>query len=454
MVLTNLSTNISTYIITVTAVDATGAPLTGASAFSNSTGVSSSLATHLETLPTIGTQLTTVTGYYTILVNGFDICGNQFNLTAYAHVVAPTPMIDFSMANSTPNPTTIDATATSLSSFYEVYNCPGVNLTLTPASSYITSYSIEVRSITSSGVLLSGGSYLGDVSTLYSTICPTNLFSLPAPIGTWLDNPANAGYYEIIVNAETICGTFIAETSYVHLNTPPSPVTVNLQINNAISGTPCWSETASSMCPTGTYTLTYNIGTSTFGANFITSYSRQIDEVDCSSGAVISNVYTDGTLIPVSSSTTGCIGLGLNSISIGGSTGYFLTKLGHCYKLTVTGYNACGSASDWSYFDVNGAYKTAPSSVISVAGNSDQVTLQSNPIHNIAQFNLHLVVDRTVSLFVYNVQGQVVNNAYNFKNIKSGEQTLSIDLSEVPSGFYTYKILCDGIPFIGKIVKD
>jgi predicted GH43/DUF377 family glycosyl hydrolase len=84
-----------------------------------------------------------------------------------------------------------------------------------------------------------------------------------------------------------------------------------------------------------------------------------------------------------------------------------------------------------------------------------------NPTHNIVDFRWMMDDQRSVSLRVYNAQGQEVATVLD-KELPAGEQNVRYDMSGLPAGIYYYRLSASGLrppvaglrsPASGKIVK-
>ncbi len=86
-----------------------------------------------------------------------------------------------------------------------------------------------------------------------------------------------------------------------------------------------------------------------------------------------------------------------------GIQGYFVSKIGKCYKLTVTVYNECGSASDDSFFEIDSrAYrlKNPNGSIIEENSNYSDFRIQLFPNPVINHFNLTIEMNETDQVMI------------------------------------------------------
>ncbi len=332
--------------------------------------------------------------------------------------------------------------------FLDVYTCGNILLNIT--SSGAAEYSLSVQSCDVNGSVISGGGYLNVNSTYMPLVSQVNLMYLPGGgiYAHWLSDPAHIGYYKVTLLTKNMCGDVSpAKVMYIKLNGPPSAANINFQINNSMTGVPCNSKTIATPCPTGTYSGSYNIGTGSYITNNISSYSRKIEEVNCSTGSVISLLYQDASPVIPANPSGSSMALGLNAINIGGNTGYFATHAvtGKCFKFTLTAYNACtSSASDWSYLTFDGAYKPGreeeqpPVSILNIDGK--EVELFPNPVKDWLNIRLpngqHVFSGAKLRAEVWDIVGRKIS----VQNLDNDGLIQRINMSDLPSGVYFLKI--------------
>ena len=81
-----------------------------------------------------------------------------------------------------------------------------------------------------------------------------------------------------------------------------------------------------------------------------------------------------------------------------------------------------------------------------------------NPFDHTTTILYSLEQSATVSLYIYDMQGRVVNKLLDRENQPAGTSQVdwngtNLQGGEVPSGVYFYSIMIDGVPFSGKVVK-
>lgn len=340
--------------------------------------------------------------------------------------------------------------------FIDLYSCNALTLNNLSSTGYLpplTLYyglSYTVQSCDVNGNVITGAAYLNyssdwrlSTSTVNLKSLPTGTVFSPGPAQTWLADPTHYGYYKIVVTVRNTCGATSSKISYIKLNAPTSPVSMNLQINQA-GGAICYTHNILANCDqTGIYGLGFNLGTpgSTFASNNIDNYSRKIEEVDCGTGAVTSLLYEDATpQVPVSPSGS-LIALNLNSAVINGSAGYFANHpadvLGKCYKLTVTVANACSSVSDYSFFKIapNGYWKPG----VSGENTTETFSIFPNPATDRLMVKYINLGGNPASITIFDLQGKMLLQNTNLSGNGTDMEERMIDISQLNKGMYMYR---------------
>lgn len=311
-------------------------------------------------------------------------------------------------------------------------------------------YILTVQSCDPSGNVVSGTGYLNYSSGLRN-YTPGFLDFKALPVGasgteTWLADPAHFGYYKVTLRCTNACDEISEPTiGYLKLNAPPSAATINFQINNSQTGVPCNNKVISTACPTGIYSGSYNIGApgTTFNTNNISSYSRKIEEVNCSTGALISLLYEDAAPVVPANPNGSSNALGLNALTINGSQGYFAQNpvMGKCYKFTLTAYNACSNASDWSYLTFDGFYRPGNGETDIENANDGQyaIDIYPNPVQNQVSVKFTLSEPTATRFDIYNLQGKLLISTNELKAL-TGMNIRQIDISSLTTGMYIYKL--------------
>jgi hypothetical protein len=334
------------------------------------------------------------------------------------------------------------------------YNCNAINWTATwtgqPASWTIDIFSVDPAT----GNQLFGSPYLNFSTSGTGNIpSPVDLRSIGAPGIPDLFANYLGQTFALRVTATNECGNSTDfMLCYFRVLGPPAQANINLQVNPG-NGTPCpASHNIASPCPASIYSASINMGNS---QGDITYYSLKIDEVDCSAGAVISNIYT-GPQVSVTGASQ-LTAIGLNDLTINGSTGYFVNKCCRCYRVEATIGNACGSSTDYSYikFTVNcnclwsgggGEERSDARQQSSHVG----VRVAPNPMTDFIRF----LPDETGALPA--VRALTVFNALGAVVIRLDSPDLSRPLAaeRLPAGMYSYLLEAEAGPLSGKFVKQ
>lgn len=355
----------------------------------------------------------------------------------------------FGVAQATPsfkiNNTTVNCATSTL-----FYNCNAI--TLNNNSTGATQYQITITPTNSAGTAIGGAIY----NSAWLTTCPTDLKNLPGTNGAWL--ASNTGYFKIAVLEKNSCNVQSASYCiFVQIATTPGP-TENLTIYGKNSTNYNPSQNIASPILVGCYSLGMSIGTGGLGTtNNITGYQYKIEEVNCSTGAVLSTLYNGPT---VAVTTSGAIPtINFNQATINGNTGYFgqncATLIGKCYKLTLVVSNPCGTATDWTYFKIDNPpyYRTANPNV-----KTDEVITKNNfsiaPNPFVNQFNIQYYLDENnkVNVQLFDFTGKEVLNLSNDTWNEKGNHSIEINTNDLPKGMYIYRIQADEVR-TGKIIK-
>lgn len=333
------------------------------------------------------------------------------------------------------------------------YNCNPINWTAfwtgQPASWTIDIFSVDPAT----GNQLFGTPYLNYSTSGTGNIpSPVDLRTIAAPGIPDLFANYLGQTFAIRVTATNECGNSTDfMLCYFRVLGPPAQTNINLQVNPG-NGTPCpASQNIASPCPASIYSASLNMGNS---QGDISYYSLKIDEVNCSTSAVISNVYT-GPQVSVAGASQ-LTALGLNDLEIQGSTGYFVNKCCRCYRVEATIGNECGSSMDYSYikFTVNcsclwggGGDERSDTGQQGLPGG---VRLAPNPVADYIQFfpDETGVFPAVRTLLIFNVQGSAT--------MRMDKPDLSgpVAVDRLPSGVYTYLLETEAGPLSGKFVKQ
>ncbi len=341
-----------------------------------------------------------------------------------------------------------------------VYNCAPINLE-TALGGIITGYSLQVYStdpvtglqITGPGYLNYSGTFVGSPPSSIDLRCLTGA-------GCSLFNAAiAAGHFTFAVRLtiENRCGS-TSKLGHIKVFSAPVDAQAGLQVNNTLTGIPCpASHNPSAPCPAGIYSASINLSNS---QGDISYYQLTIDEVSCSTGALIANVYT-GAQVPVSG-VSGLTALALNGLTINGNTGYFANPawLGRCLKITAVVGNVCGSSSDYTYLNFNGQYFDDPNtegresaSEQSAIAVTKSLLAYPNPFSDKLNISFSLGQASVTDLAVVDATGRIIIRPLSRSFLETGTHTLDVETETWPAGLYTLRLITSAGTESTSIVK-
>ena len=179
-------------------------------------------------LNTIGT----VAGWREIKLIVKDDCERTSSATVLCTIYDPNPTATVGF--------TVNSVNISPGTPLNVYTCDPITLANTTTLSTVGwpyTYSLTLTKTDASGVPLTAPNAYSQTVNVSSF--PLDMKNLPSPIGTWLANDANAGYYKIKLQVANACNPsspFIKESS-IQLSGPP-PLSTTLSISTYDSGLP------------------------------------------------------------------------------------------------------------------------------------------------------------------------------------------------------------------------
>jgi len=305
----------------------------------------------------------------------------------------------------------------------------------------------------------------------FNAIADLKDLPLSPPYDTWLTDANHAGYYKVTLTVDVQCSGVDDEyVGYFYLEQPPSAPLISLLVSDTLlqfdtagnpiinTSTDCNSKNATLMCSAPQNGPRWIAGIGTFGQFNIEQYSRLIERVDCSNGLNPAFVYEDANPILVNANQT-IVNDDLNTISINGSQGFFNdpNKVGNCYKLTVTVFNACGSASDFSFFELdNRLYRLKPQTDEGSTLEehySERVNFYPNPVKNQLTFEIENQEDIVFGAVIYDLSGKKIQNLHQNKRFAKGNHTTTINLNRLSKGIYFLEYSINNIIKREKIVK-
>lgn len=322
----------------------------------------------------------------------------------------------------------------------EVYNCVSIPMVSTISGE---EYKIELYQSDATGALGSSIYSSGWVSGTPSS--PLDLRYLTGTNGDWLSN--HTGYFILKITLSNNCDADVTETAFVCVNAAPTAATVDLQINKANNnGVPVAVDQTLPGVSLGLYSGSYNISNSSGDIEY---YEVKVEEVDCSTGAVIETIYP-ATEIALTQSIGQLTALALNQLTVPDNDTYgweenqgFFAQKGYnmCLKLTVGVGNVCGKSSDWSYVKLDCFCKQG---MTAQSTGEFEVAPYPNPVKSSVNFPIS-----SESLIIKDISGDIVAI-----DAQQGNGVTSINTEGLAAGIYFYEIELDGQRYNGKFVKQ
>jgi hypothetical protein len=300
-------------------------------------------------------------------------------------------------------------------------------------ASTVTLHVFSVDPVT--GTQVSGGTYLDYYWTLPWYNTTIDLRCLPL-LSCDLFNTAIAnGHFHFGIEARWTNRCEGADfLGYFAVIDGPPLADVNLQINNGITGIPCNASTnIQNPCLSGYASCSINIANSQGDIDW---YQIEVAEVDCATGAVLTQIYA-GAQVPVVNLSS-LTALSLNGLTINGSTGYFnnATWLNRCVRIKVTMGNACGSSSEFSYVKFDGNYFAGGDNGVNLEmiASTLETNISPNPFSDYVHIKGHVLTDETLYFTLTDGTGRVV--LADTESVASGDFDISLDGTILPSGMY------------------
>lgn len=343
-----------------------------------------------------------------------------------------------------------------------VYNCAPINLETT-LSGTPSSYSIHVYSTDpATGLQISGPGYL-DYMFNGTGVPPSSidLRCLQGPACQLFDTAISAGHYTfaVVMTLENRCES-LSMLGHIKVFAAPAPAQIGLEVNS-INGIPCpASHNIASPCLAGIYSASLNFGNS---QGDITFYQLTIDEVNCSTGNVIANIYT-GQQVPVSG-VGSLTALPLNGLVINGNMGFFANPawLNRCLRITAVVGNPCGSSTDFTYLKFDGQYLGGSETGDRSAGEPEAkpgtgdtkgyLKAFPNPFSDELTISLFLAEEAPVTVTVVAASGRVVAMPCDHANLPAGRHLFSLQGKGLPPGVYTAHLASANETSAIKVIK-
>lgn len=341
------------------------------------------------------------------------------------------------------------------------YNCNPIYLNASYVNNISTpsQYKIEITQY-SGCTPLYGSNYLNYSTGWINGAIPSNidLRTLSDANGNSLYN--KTGTFLIKVSVKDGCGNISFKQGYFNSYSTISP-NLNLEIYNTY-----WTDPSNTYLPasqnisnpilTGALTAGFRINNSTGN---VTGYNVNIDQVD-NTGNLIKNIYNKtyitnniSTVAPqqlnsfcipssVWSPYTGINACNSSNPNYSGYTGYWgysngLISVGNYYKITITLYNPCSNASNYSYIYVNnGGMKLMENPDTSTKYFKDifKANIFPNPSKDIINFNIQSEKDDYYTIQIFDLTGRLLFTPFENIFLNSGENNLQCDIRHLNPG--------------------
>lgn len=364
-----------------------------------------------------------------------------------------------------------------------LYNCNSVylnasyvNNTTTPADYQIELYQVSACSI------LYGSNYLNYNSNWINGTIPANLDlrSLTDANGNSLYN--KTGRFLVKVSVRDACGNISYKQGYFECYSTIPPV-LNLEIYNTY-----WTDPSNTYLPasqninspilTGALSAAFRINNS---VGNVTGYNVTIDQVD-NTGNLIKNIYNKAyttnniSTVGTQNLNSYCITssvwspyTGINSCNstnpnYSGYTGYWgynngQLSVGNYYKITVTLYNPCSNATNYSYIYVNnGGMRLAnnygeKNNLSEPTENTYHITSFPNPAQNQLHIGVQSDNEDIISIQIFDLSGRLIETIADNYPVQKGENYFEKDISHFANGFYLLKSKTNNGIYQNKLIE-
>ncbi len=276
-----------------------------------------------------------------------------------------------------------------------------------------------------------------------------------------------SGFYYLTLTISNGCPASSTSASgwiYVNAAAPPSGC-LQTTVSHDISGiftteySLCLGTAWSSPQPLGR-TSTIFTALPNFSSGNTCKYDVKLYSVDPMSG-VLTFIWDGGlTTLPT-------CGTSIPTISIASlNPPYFFTNTtlvpnGSEWKIVVTLINDCGSTDVFRYFTIDdivagNGYLRHASNNASALGTDGEDIIKFTPVPFKAQLTAQISLQyiSNTSLTITTADGRIISNAWQNENMDKGNIIKTINTSEWAPGMYFYKLMINGKPYAGKIIKD
>jgi len=213
----------------------------------------------------------------------------------------------------------------------------------------------------------------------------------------------------------------------------------------------------------------------------VTGYNVTIDQVD-NTGNLIKNIYNKAyttnniSTVGTQNLNSYCIAssvwspyTGINSCNstnpnYSGYTGYWgynngQLSVGNYYKITVTLYNPCSNATNYSYIYVNnGGMRLAnnygeKNNLSEPTENTYHITSFPNPAQNQLHISVQSDNEDIISIQIFDLSGRLIETIADNYPVQKGENYFEKDISHFANGFYLLKSKTNNGIYQNKLIE-
>ncbi len=325
-----------------------------------------------------------------------------------------------------------------------IFNCTPIGFAATYTSGLSPAqHRFQIQSFTSGcSVDNNGVAFVGTFAN-GTPAANIDLRTLTGPNGKNLGN--TIGRALVTYTVRNACGVERTVTRFVNVSSGPSPQSVlTFNAGNGISYAQNELDIAPPVngingCKFGASITLVNTG------GLISFHQEIIDEVDCTTGAVIANISDSG---PVSVSANGMIPpLGLNFLS---NSFFALNDVSNrCFRIRARVGNDCGFAESFTFFRMNLNCLTGgdPVERTALEGETDGVLVSPNPFDGSIQISAGSPI---LGFSLYDMAGTLVlENQFS----DDAGPNIRVATGTVPVGTYIYRLQTATATKVGKLLK-
>jgi len=345
----------------------------------------------------------------------------------------------------------------------DVYDCDPLLLNVNATGAEHRIWVYQVNPATGAQVVTTGAMDYTPSAWLPGPPAQVDLLTLIDQAGVSLTNNPNSYAVEVWVRDECNSPAFLSRKGQFKMNSDPNANTVTMRLGPAA---PPFPPSGGLQMPSQNIASPVLQGTSgevdvSNSAGLITYYRVNIDEVDCSTGAITGSILQGSNVqLTRPNNTSELENIGYNAVTYDGTYGYFNNPannvIGKCYRVEVWVGNVCGEASDWSYIQFNGNYRLA--NPTRPNAEDARATLMSvkiwpNPASSKALVEYELPAEGMVRLDLLDAHGRLV--AVPMKaNLTAGTHRSKIDLTQLPAGVYQWRMVAGQKVQQGRLIKQ